>query len=67
MFVASLSEREAEAVVRALKYWRSHRDTVRHDDNTFSEADFTVLLAKFGIVRSIPESVDDVLREIFHS
>jgi len=48
--IATLTDREVEVVVRALKYWRSHRDPadVRERDRTLSPEEFELLLAKLG-------------------
>ena len=68
MMVATLTHREVEMVVRALKYWRSHRDSdaVRHTDRNLTQGEFNRLLSKLGCTTSWPRGVvEDVMRDLF--
>ena len=66
MIVATLTEREVETVVRALKYWRSHRDAgdVRRADAPLSLPEFNLLLAKLGLCPMSPLRADGVARDL---
>jgi hypothetical protein len=46
--VTTLTDREIEALIRALKYWRSHRDPddVRRNDPALRREEIDLLLAK---------------------
>ena len=51
MMTATLTHREAETVVRALKHWRSHHDQSEppKGERALTREEFDVLLAKLGI------------------
>jgi len=49
MFLASLTDREVEMLVRALKYWRHHRSgEARRTDRLLTRDELDLLLAKLG-------------------
>ena len=66
MFAGTLSDREVETLLVALKYWRCHRrgDTRRHD-RLLPREDVDVLLAKLACstLGSLPP--DDWMTDLF--
>ena len=66
MFLASLTDREVEMLVLALKYWRHHRrGEARRTDRLLTRDELDLLLAKLGCssITSLPP--EDSARDFF--
>jgi hypothetical protein len=66
MYPVTLTDREVETLILALKYWRHHRrGETRRTDNLLSPHQIEVLLAKLGCSALSTLPPDDLPVDIF--
>ena len=67
--VTTLTEREVDALIRALKYWRAHREPgdVRHNDQTLGREELDLLLAKLTSCTLGSRPIDDTALDLLQN
>lgn len=67
MFLGTLTEREVETLMVAIRFWRHHRLDARRTDNLLTREETDLLLAKLGtgILSSLPDDESELPADIF--